>query len=336
MMYFILSRRVFRPRGRPARSSSSSSSSSSSRGRDGTGAATDARVLGAGRLLDADDAAASIGVRRAEEECRRFEAVRWLSHRPRSGSKPKLEVGLTRPRAQPHQRSPRASERREGVRIRLCRDGRPVRLHGRQVRGRRLGHHERAADHRSEGRRGEDARSRLAQAARHVRPEGRLRSLRGIRPGEHEAVRAEERAQAVDARGDVVHPRRARGRAEERAVSSEHVARRVRVDPSTSTSFVSSRSHRSFLVSRSIASDPFRRRSRARVASSVAAGLRRPSPASVDRAAPGTTPRSHPAADDDKSNLSPPSIPPPPPIGTTNTRTTRRCTSSTTSRPRKR
>ena len=96
MMYFILSRRVFRPRGRPARSSSSSSSSSSSRGRDGTGAATDARVLGAGRLLDADDAAASIGVRRAEEECRRFEAVRWLSHRPRSGSKPKLEVGLTR------------------------------------------------------------------------------------------------------------------------------------------------------------------------------------------------------------------------------------------------
>ena len=96
MMYFILSRRVFRPRGRPARSSSSSSSSSSSRGRDGTGAATDARVLGAGRLLDADDAAASIGVRRAEEECRRFEAVRWLSHRPRSGSKQKLEVGLTR------------------------------------------------------------------------------------------------------------------------------------------------------------------------------------------------------------------------------------------------
>ena len=96
MMYFILSRRVFRPRGRPARSSSSSSSSSSSRGRDGTGAATDARILGAGRLLDADDAAASIGVRRAEEECRRFEAVRWLSHRPRSGSKPKLEVGLTR------------------------------------------------------------------------------------------------------------------------------------------------------------------------------------------------------------------------------------------------
>ena len=64
--------------------------------RDWTGAATDARVLGAGRLLDADDAAASIGVRRAEEECRRFEAVRWLSHRPRSGSKPKLEVGLTR------------------------------------------------------------------------------------------------------------------------------------------------------------------------------------------------------------------------------------------------